>query len=368
MELPIPLVLKPLVGRLFAAAVIAVLSLCATASGALAETRAYAVSWFYWALVSAHDDCPGGINAPVDAQYREQIPADSPLRVNELLRYRGNMGEGKVNVYLHPTAVPDPHLHTAVGRMSYGFNLDGRDGPSDFIDAETSEAGIDNQMARVLGCITAMRGTLDKPPAYPSDQWNYARDSKPAWLVMVTAPGGFTADGEADIEIMRATRPVVRDSTGEPELDTAFEIDGDPRTYNRVHAHLTGGLLTTDMFDFDMVDDPTTVPESHIRATRIRLKIEPNRTLKGFLGGYESWAALYGALAVGGPLVETAYNYDIVGVYYALKQHADAYPDPNTGQNAAISVTYRLEAVPVLVANSPARTARLAALRQSYRP
>src|SRR6185436_13581853 len=108
----------------------------------------------------------------------------------------------------------------------------------------------------------------------------------------------------------RATRPVVRDSTGEPELDTAFEIDGNPRTYNRVHGRISSGVLTTGKFTFNMVDDPTTVPESHIRDVLIRLNFAGDQSIKGFLGGYESWAALYGALGVGGPLVETAYNYD----------------------------------------------------------
>jgi len=41
---------------------------------------------------------------------------------------------------------------------------------------------------------------------------------------------------------------------------------------------------------------------------------------------------------------------DIPGYYHLMKRYADADPDPVTGQNRAISVTYYLEAVPAFVA------------------
>jgi hypothetical protein len=37
---------------------------------------------------------------------------------------------------------------------------------------------------------------------------------------------------------------------------------------------------------------------------------------------------------------------DSLGIYHSLKRFADARPDPKTGENTQISMTYRMEAVP----------------------
>jgi hypothetical protein len=37
------------------------------------------------------------------------------------------------------------------------------------------------------------------------------------------------------------------------------------------------------------------------------------------------------------------------GIYYLFKKFADADPDPITGQNASISATYYMQAVPAFV-------------------
>src|SRR5690606_13548824 len=47
-------------------------------------------------------------------------------------------------------------FHEAQGRVSYGMNLDGRVDPEDFLSPQ-GEAGIDNQLYRVIACLDSYR-------------------------------------------------------------------------------------------------------------------------------------------------------------------------------------------------------------------
>jgi hypothetical protein len=83
---------------------------------------------------------------------------------------------------------------------------------------------------------------------------------------------------------------------------------------------------------------------------RIRMKIRPDGTLEGVLGGYQAWYPLYWSHAKVGYIDERGFGVDSPALYYALRRNADADPDPRTGQNAAISAAYMIEAVPALIA------------------
>ena len=64
----------------------------------------------------------------------------------------------------------------------------------------------------------------------------------------------------------------------------------------------------------------------------------PNKPLKMIVG-----------FAAGGPTMEICIVGDIPGLYYLLKHQADGEPDPVTGENTAISVTYYFETTPAFV-------------------
>ena len=89
----------------------------------------------------------------------------------------------------------------------------------------------------------------------------------------------------------------------------------------------------------------------HLTKAKLRLNLKSDGSLDGILGGYISWADFYAGLAVQGPGLEACVTGDIPGIYYLLKKHADADPDPKTGLNASISSAYYLEAVPAFVQN-----------------
>ena len=74
--------------------------------------------------------------------------------------------------------------------------------------------------------------------------------------------------------------------------------------------------------------------------------LNPDGTSEGVLGGYIPWLRVFYVYGSSGYSSETMIGTDLPGAYYALRRHADAYPDPKTGQNTAISTAFRIVGVP----------------------
>jgi hypothetical protein len=128
-----------------------------------------------------------------------------------------------------------------------------------------------------------------------------------------------------------------------------FRVDPNPRMNNVARGKIKNGVLTTEAFDFYMIGDPFSLPEYELRDAKLRFKIAEDGSLQGLIGGYQPWDTIYWSFASGGSVNEANVSVDIPGIYYALKKMADAYPDPKSGQNTAISATYVIDAVPAFV-------------------
>ncbi len=332
---------------------------------ARAETRGYAVSWFYMAAESQNDDCPDGTNPLSDVMVKQflvdmgKTPAeiadlfkDYPNNLYVALYMRGKQNGKWVNVYANPTSVPDRNIKTAKGHVAYGFNLDGKDGPHHFVDPQTKQAGIDNMLYRVLGCFITQRASGGKRATWPDIEWDMTRDQMPAWIVEVSGierdAAGKIKNGDVKLGFYRATAPVTRNAAGDPQSDMSFTVDTNPRTQNVVHATMHNGTLTTDPFEFNMIQDPFAVSEYHFKKTQIRLTLNDDGTAKGVLGGYQPWLPIYESFALGGSTNELNLSVNTPGIYYAMKRLADAYPDAS-GQNQYISSSYMIEAVPAFI-------------------
>jgi hypothetical protein len=354
-------------------------------SVARAETRGYVVSWFHLATYSQDGDCPDGLNPSADVMFRNILKAlgKTPQEIEALFENfpngkelrpvvinRGRIDGKEVNVYQNPTSEPDPQIKIVKGHFAYGFNLDGKVKPDDFTDPETGEVGVDNQLFRALGCFHTERAMPPARPTYPVIQWDMTRDQMPAWIIQISGiergPDGAVKDGDAQISIYRATGPVTRDAAGNPQADMTFQVDPNPRWQNTAHATIRGGMLMTEQFTFNMADDPFAVPEYNIKEARLRLRLNPDGTLKGIMGGYQPWHAIYASFGVPGSTNEFNLSIDVPGIYYALRKLADAYPDLATGQNTAISSAFAIEAIPAFVVNpSPGKTADAGVLRKN---
>ncbi len=335
------------------------------APGAKAETRGYAVSWFYMAAESQNDDCPQGTN-PLSEEMATKILKgmgktdeeikpffkDYPANMYGVMYMRGKINGKPANVYINPTSVPDPNIKTAQGHVAYGFDLDGKNGPNDFVDPQTKQAGVDDMLYRAVGCFITQRASGGQRPTYPAIQWDTTRDQMPAWIIEVSGierdAAGKVKDGDVKVNIFRATGPVTRNAAGDPQADMSFTADTNPRTQNTVHATMHNGTLISDPFEFHMIQDPFAITEYHFKKTQIRLTLNDDGTAKGVLGGYQPWLPIYEGFALGGSVNELNLSIDAPGIYYALKKLADAYPDAS-GQNQYISSSYIIEAVPAFI-------------------
>jgi len=284
-------------------------------------------------------------------QQQEALFKDFPANMYGAVVMRGKIDGKPANVYINPTSEPDPHVHTVVGKYAYGFNLDGKGAasPSGFEDPETHEQGVNNQLFRALGCFISERGTATTRPTYPAIQWDMTRDQQPAWLIEISGMTDPMNSDNVTVSIYPATGPITRNAAGDPQADMTFRADPNPRVQNVVHGRIKDGVLTTDRFEFHMLQDPFGVTEYRFKDAKLRFQMNPDGSIKGMLGGYTPWKPIYVSLAVGGSVNELNTSIYMPGVYYELRRFADAYPDPTTGQNMYISAGYRIEAIPAFI-------------------
>ena len=354
------------------AAVLATLLAGFGAQPAKAETKGFVVSWFNVAEYADPQgrDCPHGMNDGPEIYYRRELKqsglsqAEIDKYINEFLdlskfattipvaQMRGRIDGKPADVYANPESMPDPNIKLVEGPMGYGFNLDGKVKSKDFTDPETGERGVDNQLYRVIGCINELKThTLTDRPPLQLNYWNVLYEQMPAWLIEVSNITDPQNSPDVTVTITRAFEAPTKDSGGNVETNLTFTSDPNPRWHNVVHGQIKDGVLTTDKFDMNMLGDPFWIQEFHFKEARIRAKLNPDGSLRGFLGGYHAWFPFYWQYGSEGWGVDATNNVDLPGFYYALKKSADAYPDPKTGQNTAISSAWLIEAVPAFVAH-----------------
>jgi hypothetical protein len=370
--------LRPLKNACLASAIAA---LCATP--ALAESKSFVVTWFGQAMNSKDGDCgPDGPNPrwaeqrlrnardmgasgeDVEKMLKEDLAGEEGYEAGKLVQmsvYRGKVNGEPVNGYLYPSTVVDPKLKGLVGekaKFQYGFNLDGKDTAEDFEDPESHEKGVDSEFTRAMGCMPNFRGGLT-PTTAPLEYawaWAWKKEGRSAWIVTITAED-LTKDGEATVTFDRAIERLRFNADGTPRNDSSYRLDPSPRSHNEYKAKIAGGVIAlADQggADFNMVYNPEFIPVIRMTKVHMRMKVMPDRTIEGFIGGYERWDDLYIAYASGGKANEDGNAGDLPGLYYLLKKYADYDPSPATGQNMAISATWNFYGAPAFAV--PAET------------
>ena len=347
--------------------------LFALSTGAFAETRGWAVTWFQPAMYSGDDDCPDGINKSPDPkavfaaegknaeQIKDLIDHPNTREFAEAYINRGPHGE---NICADPTAAPDPGHKVGKGKVAFGFNLDGKTDAGgapapntcahDKFTSPEGAPGIDNQMYRATACMVAIRGKRGHDGFVLSYIMERMRaEGLRTFLVEVSGLEPGKKDGDVQVGIYLGSDPLMLDAKGEVRRDTTQHISKDVRFHNVVHGTMKDGVITTDNFNLNLLGDPLWVPEFHFRDAKLKLELLPNGDLKGIVGGYQDLMTMYYNTVKSGLLFETTNAASCPGVYYALKRLADGYPDPKTGQCTAISTAYAIEAIPAFVLHPP---------------
>jgi hypothetical protein len=328
-----------------------------------AETKSYVVSWFVMASNAYDGDCPDGLNLDVE-QHQRHVLAQLGKSEQEIDALAGNVGglakiiqhRGKINgepvyIYTNPASLPDPKIKLLKGKQSVGFNLDGKEREADFADPITKDRGVDNMAYRALGCYDAQRAPLGHRASFGSSTWDTSRNAMPAWLIEITGIDDLVNDPAVEVGIYQAAEPMARNpATGDAQPDMTYRVLNNPRVKNKAIGRIANGQLITEPFALYMLGDLMYMPEYEFQQARLRLPIlpsGPDQMVSGVLGGYQPWKTVYwGICGLTALFCETTHSYDPTGIYYALSQLADAHPDPSTGKNTHISVSYMLEATP----------------------
>ncbi len=338
----------------------ACLPLSAASAG---ETRGFVVDWFHVATAYVEANCPDGLNPLSDEFYKRELRrlGYDNTEVEELMKdfpnggyipvttMRGRVNGEPVNVYANPWTQPDPELKPVKGSRGFGFNLDGKNGTEDFVDPVSGETGVDNQMYRALGCIQNFAFHAPDLPIYPFAQWDLTRDTAPAWLIEIRDIDDLQNDDDVTIIIDKSVDTIERDTNGDALADMTLRVDPNSRSRTVVKGSIENGVVSTTTFESSLEADPMLLPLFEFKGARFRLALNEDGSAQGILGGYQPWEPLYWSYAQGAWIVEHSAGIDIPGVYYALKKHADADPDPQTGENKSISTAWWVDAQPAII-------------------
>jgi hypothetical protein len=339
-------------------------------SAGTAAAKSYVITYFYPATYYGDDTCPAGLNplpdvffkrdlktlglpqADVDAMFDTDYNNQNGKPTTQWVTMVATRGNGKDNVYLHPTTVPDAHLRPAVGRFGYGFNLRGRDAasPYSYEDPDTHEKGVDNRLFRAIGCIPAYKGSPPpQPPLEAEYRWDSTRAAMGAWLVSISGTD-LSKDGEVTVTIESSIDPAItQDANAHTQSDMTYRVLARPASRNVLHGVIKDGVVTTEAATVMMKCDSYIQPIYEFREARLRLRMTPAGRLEGVLGGYQPWYPIYWSHAKVGYIDERGFGVDAPALYYALRGNADAYPDSKSGENTAISAAYMFEAVPAFI-------------------
>jgi hypothetical protein len=322
-------------------------------------------------------DCPTGFNVGPDieatlARYPEAERQN--IRDNRLLLYRALMHRGPTgpNICLHPTAEPDPGFLIGQSPAQRGLNLMADGGMSGALacdhprgtDPDMGEP-VDNQYTRVDACtqakqakVAATTAVSEAPQSAPIVQ------GEMSVLIEVMGVRDSTNDPDVTVGIYSSDDPVAVDKAGRIETDASFHPVADKKYQTIVHGRIVDGVLITDFADLNLLADHAVSKLDGSRHTlqwrsaRLRLKLDPDGSLAGLLGGYADWEKLYERRTRGGTaslnnamgsVGELQGNTTCSGFYNALRRAADGFRDPKTGQCTHISTAYHVRAIPAFI-------------------
>lgn len=325
-------------------------------------------------LVEIHQLTPEGQRNPgeTDKEYMDRMRAAA--------QRLGTSEDGK-DLCMNPeVAEPEPHYKVVEGSNVpvWGIDLDGENSAEDFPGMEGGE-GIDNQWYRVVGCSRSFQS------AGQSNSFNIGMLTG-SWGILIALEGvdDIRNDDEVTVHIYANADPIRLSPSREPLAYATYS----PKTESRYRATTTGrivdGILTSEPVDAGFLNETNSMyTERPLRGAQLRMTLEEDGSMRGYLAGYTPVEAMYdssfafrsGVKASGelaplrlraGSANGAAYvlGHTCHGAYQALYAHADAYPDPETGRNTAISTQFRIQAVPAFVVEREGQVATVEGAEQ----
>ncbi len=322
-------------------------------------TIAYVLTELHWGIYESPDgkiECPTGFNEGNREQFKRLFPENGSTRTLLETQLRREIDGW------YPTTAPEQfEFKEAGGPTAYGLNLDGQVGPNDFTSPE-GEQGIDNQLYRVLGCIRNYRPPEGAIQGFDNDE--VTKDVYNRIIIQLSGVDSLVNDDDVQVMVYRGRDPILLDSTGKnaiPGGSQRIDTRWGARFIQKLHGRIRDGVLTTDPADLVYPWAVFYIPtDEFMHAARFRLKLSPT-VAEGVLGGYSDIETWYSQLMRSYSTHHQSYGQSSApSIYKALRRLADAYPDPRTGANTAISSALLAKFAQVVIV--PASEAQLQTL------
>ncbi len=318
----------------------------------------YVMTQKRWSMYRTPDgkvECPHGFNDGPREQFKILFPDDGTKRT--LLETQLER-EGEV---WFPSLSEEPYPYFEIqGNVSFGLDLDGKVSANDFTSPD-GEEGIDNELYRAIGCVAGYGAAVD-PAIIQYENQMMQEDPFSRTLLELTNVDSLLNDDDVTVNVYRGLDRLPVSASGQTFMAGGSQrIDGrwGKQFRQTFHGKIVDGVLTTDAAD--AVFPQSVAFNSHgthsIRDLRFRLTLMPDRA-EGLMAGYADVESWYLQLNEGWATHHTSYGQvSQPSVYRALRRLADAHPDPETGDNTAISSSFSVEFVQTHIIHPPQKVA-----------
>jgi hypothetical protein len=298
----------------------------------------------------AKEECPRGFTPNNREEWEAQFPTQAE-RSAHLGRCLGinNRGPNCENVWHAPQIVQDPlPYRTVEGKKGYGANLDGTtDGAATvttckhekFVSPE-GETGIDNQYYRFIGCERFVQGGQHHAPANAKKRTIQYQINR--ILLELTGVDDERNDPDVALAIYRGKDQLMVDAMENAVPFQSQRIDEDIPPI-RVKAKIVDGVLTTEPTDV-IWEGVLHERRLLLRGMSLRLKLDGVKA-EGLRLGYVDIDRLWLSYSRIGKWGGNIYGGSGPAAYKAMRELADGYKDPKTGQCTALSSARKYEFV-----------------------
>ncbi|HAT28847.1 MAG TPA: hypothetical protein DCS89_17665 [Gammaproteobacteria bacterium] len=314
----------------------------------------YVMTDLFWSVYQTSDakqECPRGFNDGPREQFEQLYPYHEGLTVEE------TQLKQEIETW-HPSTEPDGFEFLEVeGEFSWGLNLDGEVGPNDFVHPDGSP-GIDNEVYRAVGCVIGFRGPdgvefIFQNKAIVDERYN-------RMMVELTEVDDLENDDSVTVTVYRGMDRLLTDATGSrvmPGGTQRVDRRWGQNLIRQVEARIVDSVLITEPIgDLIIPWQNLSVPSIQLfRDARFELDLSAEGAT-GLLAGYADVDTWYYQL-IRNDSTHHLSNGQISGIslYKALRRLADAYPDPETGENTAISTALDIKMKQVFIVDESAR-------------
>jgi hypothetical protein len=331
-----------------------------------AGTIGYVMTDLFWSVYqtpNGKEECPRGFNDGPREQYSQLFPDGRKVNaVDAQLKLEGETWWPTPNAY-------NFKFYPVEGKKSYGLNLDGKVSPNDFTGPDGTP-GIDNEVYRAVGCIIGFRGpdgveVIFQNKAISSDTFNRT-------MIELTGVDSWTKDDDVTVTIFRGHDRLLTDAKGDKVLPGGtqrIDVRWGKKLIQQVKGKIEDGTLTTIPTAQMVIPWQNLGAPSFqlIRDMRLVLQLSPTHA-QGLLAGYADVDTYYRQL-IRNDSTHHLSNGQIsaISLYKALSKFADAYPDPKTGANTAISTALDVKFTQVFIQHPQGQSAK-ADLLSSLKP